>query len=80
MKLYDSNNATADIQRIKDDLSTYYEARKASGEIKSFTVRAEYSHMNLFYAKVIYEQDLFPGEITAHYTILILNGEIRYQN
>jgi phage/plasmid-associated DNA primase len=81
MELYQpEKNAAADIQRIKDKLTPYYTERFERGEISSFKVEARYDHMNLFYAWVKYDPVEFPGEVTAHYTVLILNGEVKFQN
>jgi hypothetical protein len=83
MELYDEKNAEADVQRIKDDLEPYYAERLASGDIQSYEIKAHYHNMNLFYASCEYlptkDGERF-GPITAHFTILIRNGKIEYQN
>jgi hypothetical protein len=82
MELYKEENAPADIQRIKENLTPHYAERLAKGEIQSYTVKAGYQHMNLFWASVEYlpagDGERF-GPITAHYTILIRNGNIEFQ-
>lgn len=82
MELYKEENAPADIERIKENLTPHYEERLAKGEIDSFTVKAGYQHMNLFWASVEYtpsDENARFGPITAHYTILIRDGRIEYQ-
>ena len=82
MELYKAENAPADIERIVADLTPHYKERFLRGEIQSYTVKAGYQHMNLFWASVEYlptkDGERF-GPITAHYTILIRNGRIEYQ-
>lgn len=83
MELYSDKNAAADIQRIKDVITPHYAERLAKGDIQSYEVHCDYNHMNLFYAWVTYlptkDGERF-GPITAHYTVLILNGEIKFQS
>lgn len=83
MELYSDKNAEADIERIKAVIEPHYAERLASGDIQSYEIHASYDHMNLFYAWVTYlptkDGERF-GKITAHYTILILNGEIKFQS
>lgn len=83
MELYKEENAPADVERIKATIEPHYAERLASGDIQSYTVEARYHNMNLFYAWVEYlptkDGERF-GPITAHYTILILDGEIKFQS
>jgi hypothetical protein len=83
MELYNADNAAADIERIKEDVAKFYVKREAAGDIQNFEVKAGYVNMNHFWATCEYlptkDGERF-GPITAHFTILILNGEIKYQN
>lgn len=83
MELYNADNAAADIERIKADVEPYWAERLEQGTIKSYTVTAGYVNMNHFWAAVEFlptkDGERF-GTITAHYTILILNGKIVHQN
>ena len=83
MELYNADNAAADIERIKAEVETHYAERLAKGEIKSYAIKAGYQNMNLFWASCEYlptkDGERF-GPITAHFTILIRNGKIEFQN
>jgi hypothetical protein len=83
MELYNKANVEADIERIKADVEPYWADRLAKGDILSYNVKAHYVHMNLFGASVEFlptkDGERF-GPITAHYTILILDGKIVHQN
>lgn len=83
MELYNADNAAADIERIIADVTPHYVERQAAGDIAWFTAKAGYVNMNHFWATVEYlptkDGERF-GPITAHYTILILNGKIVHQN
>lgn len=83
MKLYNADNAPADIERIKEKVGAHYAERLASDEIQTYTVKAGYVNMNLFWASCEYlptkDGERF-GPITAHFTILIRDGKIEFQN
>lgn len=82
MELYNKANVEADIERIKADVGPYWAERLAKGDILSYNVKAGYVNMNHFWASVEFlptkDGERF-GPITAHYTILILNGKIVHQ-
>lgn len=80
MELYDPKNTEADIQRIKDDLEPYWKRQHEAGHVINYEIRAGYQNMNLFWAAVDYVADERFGTITAHYVVLILDGEIKYQS
>ena len=82
MELYNKANVEADIERIKADVEPYWSGQLDKGLIKSYNVKAGYVNMNHFWASVEFlptkDGERF-GPITAHYTILILNGKIVHQ-
>lgn len=79
MELYNTDNVTADLDRIKAKVAEYYKERFAAGTIREYTVTAGYDNMDRFWASCEYlptvDGDRF-GPITAHFTILIRDGEI----
>lgn len=83
MKLYNADNAATDVKRIEAEVAGHYAERFARGEIQSYTVKAGYVNMNRFWASCTYlptkDGERF-GEITAHFTILIRDGRIEFQN
>jgi hypothetical protein len=79
MELYKAENVPADIERIKADVDTFYAPRLAAGDIVSYEITAEYQHSNWFEAQCVYVHERF-GEIKTYFTVLILNGELKYQN
>ena len=84
MKLYNPENVEADIKRIQENVTPHYTKRLEAGEIEWFEFKAGYVNMNHFWATVEYlpagEDGKRFGPIKAHYTILIINGEIKHQH
>lgn len=82
MELYNPANASRDLERIKADVEPFYMERLANGEILEYTIHGYYKNMNLFYVWVDYvgagDGEKF-GTIRAHYTVLIINGQIKQQ-
>jgi hypothetical protein len=82
MELYNPENVEADLKRIQENVTPHYTERLEAGDIEWFEFKAGYQNMNLFWATVEYlptKDGARFGPITAHYTILIINGEIKHQ-
>lgn len=83
MELYNPENVEADLKRIQEEVTPHFTERLEAGSIKWFEFNAGYVNMNHFWATVEYQVEgpnsKF-GPITAHYTILIRNGNIEFQN
>lgn len=83
MELYNPENVAADLARINAEIEPHYAERLAEGSIKSYEVKSGYVNMNRFWASVEFlptkDGERF-GPITAHYTVLIRDGKIEFQN
>lgn len=79
MELYNPDNVTADLARIEAEIAPHYAERLAEGSVLRYEVRSGYLNMNRFWAAVEYDTPEL-DRITAHYTILIRNGRIEFQN
>lgn len=83
MELYNPENVAADLARIEAEITPHYAERLAEGSIKAYEVESGYVNMNRFWASCTYlptkDGERF-GPITAHYTILIRDGKIEFQN
>lgn len=83
MELYNEANVEADLKRIQEQVTPYFTERLQAGEIEWFEYTSGYQNMNLFWATVEYlptKDGARFGPIKAHYTILIRNGRIEFQN
>lgn len=83
MELYNEANVEADLNRITAEIAPHYTKRLEAGDIKWFEINSGHQNMNLFWATVEYlptkDGERF-GPIKAHYTILIRDGRIEFQN
>lgn len=79
MELYNPDNVTADLARIEAEIEPRYAERLAAGTILRYEIRSGYLNMNRFWAAVEYDIPEL-DRITAHYTILIRDGRIEFQN
>ena len=79
MEAYNTDNVAADLARIEAEILPHYAERLAAGSILRYEIRSGYLNMNRFWAAVEYDIPEL-DQITAHYTILIREGRIEFQN
>lgn len=83
MELYNTKNVDVDVERIKAKIEEFFAPRVKNGTVQWYKIQAGYNNANHFWGTCEYlptKDGARFGPITAHYTILILDGEIRFQN